>query len=441
MQVDPIPSAFSPQAAASVQTRGAWVIVGLLTLVYLLSYVDRQILALLIEPIKADLQIDDLRFSFLTGLAFSVFFAVAGVPLGWASDTFRRNRVIGAGILCWSLATIASGLADSYGHIFIARILVGVGEAALTPAAYSLIADIVAPAMLGRAIAVFSMGSQFGAATAYLLGGGLVAMLSRPGAGLPLFGDLAVWKQMFVIVGLPGLVLAPVILFGVRDPRRNTAADRVSLAAAWAQLKPQRAFLVRHYCGFTALAAAFFSIMAWLPAMLGRRLGLDAAHLGLTAGALVLVCCPLGTLTAGWLADRLSAAYGRSAPLRAAIIGMLVMVPAMVIIAVAGSGPMLMLGTAMALFVAPWPLVHASQSLQTSVPPRVRAQITALFLLIANLIGQTGGVSLVALLTDKVLRDPAKVHLSLAAVCIVAMLLAWQPLRSAAALVREARDV
>lgn len=233
-----------------MQTRGAWVIVGLLTVVYLLSYVDRQILALLIEPIKADLQIDDLRFSFLTGLAFSVFFAVAGVPLGWASDTFRRNRVIGAGILCWSLATIASGLADSYGHIFIARILVGVGEAALTPAAYSLIADIVAPAMLGRAIALFSMGSQFGAATAYLLGGGLVAMLSRPGAGLPLFGDLAVWKQMFVIVGLPGLVLAPVILFGVRDPRRNTAADRVSLAAAWAQLKPSRS--APSSCGTTA---------------------------------------------------------------------------------------------------------------------------------------------------------------------------------------------
>jgi MFS family permease len=405
-----------------------WFIVGLLTLAYLLSFVDRQILALLIEPIKADLAIDDLRFSFLTGLAFSVFFAIAGLPLGWASDTFRRNRVIGAGILCWSLATIGSGLADSYGHIFLARILVGVGEAALTPAAYSLLADVIAPAMLGRAIAVFSMGSQFGAATAYLLGGALIAKLSQSGVHMPFMDDMAVWKQLFVIVGLPGLALAPAILLFVRDPREAPREGRISLGEAWRSLGSQRAFLLSHHAGFTALAATFFSIMAWLPAVLGRRMGLDPSHLGWTAGLVVLFCCPLGTLSAGWIADRLSITHGRQGPFRAALLGMAVMAPAMLIVILAGSGPWLIIGLGLALFVAPWPLVHASMTLQTAVPPRLRAQVTALFLLIANLIGQTGGVSLVALLTDKVFRDPALAHLSLALVCISGVLLAYLPI-------------
>lgn len=419
------------EANARPASRRVWFIVGLLTFTYLLSFVDRQILALLIEPIKRDLKIDDLRFSLLTGLAFSMFFALAGLPLGWAADTFRRNRVIAVGVLCWSIATIASGLSYSYGHIFVARVFVGVGEAALTPAAYSLMADIVAPAALGRAIAIFSMGSQFGAATAYLLGGALLTTLHGRPMPLPGFGELAVWQQLFVLVGLPGLLLAPVILMTVRDPRSAIRDDKPSLADTWRAVRDDRRLLILHFIGFTALAAALFAIMAWLPAVLGRRLGLEANEIGWTAGILVLLCCPIGTLSAGWLADRLGRSHGQTAPFRAALVGAAIMLPAMLIVVSASGSLMLLIGLAAALFVAPWPLVLATMGLQTMVAPRQRAQVTAMFLLVANLLGQTGGVSLVALGTQQVWHDDRMVHAALASVCIVAVLVAILPIRGA----------
>lgn len=411
---------------------GAWPVVALLTTAYLLSFIDRQVLALLIEPIKADLAIDDVRFSLLTGLAFSVFFAIAGLPLGWAADTFRRNRVIGAGILCWSLATIGSGLAAGYGQLFVARVLVGVGEAALTPATYSLLADLIAPAVLGRAIAVFSMGAQLGAACAYLLGGVLIKRLAATDFTVPLIDSLHAWQKLFVIVGLPGLVLAPAILLFVRDPRAGRpAASKLSMAQAWRKLGDRRAFLLTHYAGFTAQAAVFFCMMAWLPAVVGRRLGLDAAGVGWVAGLLVLVACPLGTLTAGWLSDRIVAGGRSDGPLRSALIGAAVMIPALLVVAFTPFKPLLLLALGIVLFVAPWPLVLATVSLQKTIEPYLRAQVTALFLLIANLVGQTCSISLVALGTEHLWGDPKMIHRSLALVCIAALLLSILPLRRA----------
>ena len=412
--------------------RSAWVVVGLLTGAYLLSFIDRQVLALLIEPIKATLAINDTRFSLLTGLAFSLFFAIAGVPLGWASDRFRRNRVISAGILCWSLATIASGFAQAFGQLFLARMLVGIGEAALTPATYSLLADLVAPGLLGRAIAVFSMGSQFGAAAAYLLGGALITHLAQSGFDVPGLEGLQPWQKLFALVGTPGLLLAPLILFLVRDPRgRAAGSEKPSLTQTWQALRPQRTFLLYHFAGFTLYSACFFSVMAWLPALIGRRFGLDPAEVGWHTGLLVLFASPLGTFAAGWLTDRMEAAGRPDATLRTALVGIALMFSAMVVIGLTPPGPLLMCALGVALFAAPWPLVLATTSLQRAVAPRLRAQTTALFLLVANLIGQTGSISLVGLITDHVWHDPAQIHRSLAMVCGPALALAVGPLLAA----------
>lgn len=412
--------------------RSPWIVVALLTGAYLLSFIDRQILALLIEPIKADLAIGDFKFSLLTGLAFSMFFALAGLPLGWAADTFRRNRVIGIGILCWSLATIGSGLAASYGQLFVARVLVGIGEAALTPATYSLLADIIAPALLGRAIAIFSMGSQFGAAAAYLLGAALIKRLAAADFSVPLIDGLHAWQKIFVIVGLPGLVLAPIVLLFVRDPRESRATrQKFPLGAAWASLGAKRRFLIPHYAGFTAQAAVFFSMMAWLPAVVGRRLGLDAAGVGWTAGLLVLSVCPLGTLAAGWLTDRLDRRGQGDGPFQSAMLAAAIMIPAFIAVATLPPGPWLIGALGVVLFTAPWTLVLATVSLQRAIEPRLRAQTTALFLLIANLIGQTCSISLVAAGTDYLWHDPAMIHRSLALVCTAALLVSLVPLRIA----------
>jgi MFS family permease len=412
-----------------VTRRNAWLAVGLLTSAYLLSFIDRQVLALLIEPIKATLRISDTRFSLLTGLAFSLFFAIAGVPLGWASDRFNRNRVISAGILCWSLATIASGFAEGFGQLFLARMLVGIGEAALTPATYSLLADLVAPRLLGRAIAVFSMGSQFGAAAAYLLGGALIARLTRGGLDIPGLGALLPWQKLFALVGMPGLLLAPLILFVIRDPRgRSLPSEKPSLAQTWQALRPQRTFLLNHFAGFTLYSASFFSMMAWLPALMARRFGFGPAEVGWHAGLLVLFACPSGLFAAGWLTDRMETAGRPDATLRAAFVGMALMFCALVVVGLTQPGPLLICALSVALFAAPWPLVLATTSLQRAVAPRLRAQTTALFLLVANLIGQTGAISLVALITDHVWNDPAQIHRSLALVCCPALALAVGPL-------------
>ena len=204
-----------------------WLTVGLLTIAYVFSFIDRYVLGLLIEPIKADLGLTDTQIGLLLGPAFAIFYATMGLPLGWLADRKNRVKIVAVGIAVWSIATAASGLARNFTHLFIARMSIGVGEATLSPCAMSIISDSFPPEKRSRPIAVYTMALSVGAGFASLLGAGVLTWAKSGGSiTLPWLGELMPWQATFFIVGLPGLILS-VLFFLLREPARSGGPSAV----------------------------------------------------------------------------------------------------------------------------------------------------------------------------------------------------------------------
>lgn len=216
-------AAIGPPASTRIWPHAgwAWFAVAALMIAYTSSFIDRQILTLLVEPIRADLIISDTQFSLLAGIAFSLFYTVMGIPLARLADRGSRRRIIFWGIVVWRVMTVACGLANSFWALFAARIGVGIGEAALSPAAYSMISDYFSHKRRARTLAVYSMGPYLGAGLALMIGGAVIDVIARAGAmQLPIVGELAAWQQTFVLVGAPGLLIAALFIV-VREPPRQ----------------------------------------------------------------------------------------------------------------------------------------------------------------------------------------------------------------------------
>jgi MFS family permease len=400
-----------------------WYVVLLLTLAYVFSFIDRQILSLLIEQVKADLAISDTQFSLLSGFAFSLFYAVMGLPIAYLADRFSRVRIIAAGVAFWSLATVFCGLARNFSQMFLARVGVGTGEAALTPATYSMLSDMFPREKLGRALGTYSMGAFLGGGLAFLVGGYVIALLkSTPVVQLGLLGTFRSWQLTFFIVGLPGLLIALVILATVRDPRGQPAAA----ARASARGEGLR-FVGAHgatfcflFIGFSFFAMCQYALMNWTPALYMRKFGLTATQTGYLLGSVLLVCSTAGAFCSGWLTDLLQKRNRADAAMLSAIIGAALMLPAAVGAALA---PDLLLSVALlvpAMFFSSFPLSTSAASIQVLAPKHLRAQIASFFLLVSNIIGMGIGTTLVALITDRYFQDNRAVDLSLAVVIAVA---------------------
>src|SRR5579863_2688587 len=226
-------SAQSTDATRPAASLGyAWYVVIILTALYMLSFVDRTILSLLVGSIKRDLGISDTRIGLLQGLSFALFYTIMGLPLGRLADTRSRRNLIAAGVVVWSLFTSFCSAAKSFWALFFTRIGVGVGEAGLSPAAYSLISDYFPPDRLGVAISVYYMGVFLGSSLALLVGGIVVDTMARVHTvTLPLLGTIASWRVTFLIVGLPGLVCA-LLVYTIREPlRKNMLKSAQGVAA------------------------------------------------------------------------------------------------------------------------------------------------------------------------------------------------------------------
>ena len=196
----------------------AWYVVCILTIAYMFSFLDRQILALLVEPIRADLNISDTQMSLLQGLAFGIFYTLLGIPIGRLADRRSRRSIIAIGISIWCVMTAACGLAKNFGQLFLARVGIGIGEATLNPSAYSLISDYFPREKRARPMSFYNMGVSLGAGTAMVLGGQIISwVFSQPQPVLPLVGTLFHWQVVFIMVGLPGLLIA-FLMVTVREP-------------------------------------------------------------------------------------------------------------------------------------------------------------------------------------------------------------------------------
>ncbi len=208
--------------------RYAWYVVGVLTLLYAFSFIDRQIFSLLVGPLRRDLHIGDAKMSLLIGFRFALFYTFFGIPLGRLADIYSRRLIIATGLVLWSGFTASCGLAQTFETMLLLRMGVGVGEAALSPAAYSLITDYFPRERLATALSVYSMGIYVGSGMAYLLGGLVVAYASTQAMWtIPLLGAVHPWQIIFLMVGLPGIAVAP-LLFTVNEPAVHRGAGRRS---------------------------------------------------------------------------------------------------------------------------------------------------------------------------------------------------------------------
>lgn len=405
----------------------AWYTVSLCMVAYIFSFVDRQVITLLIEPIRADLGITDTQFSLVTGLAFALFYATMGIPIAWLADRKSRPLIISVGIFLWSIATALCGTTKSFGQLFVARMCVGVGEAALSPAAYSIISDSFPKSKLGRALGVYSIGSFIGAGLAFLIGGTVIEAVSKYDAiEFPLVGMLKPWQMTFFIVGLPGVLIAALFFLTVRDPERKgivAGSSGFTIREVLAYIGKQRCTFISHFFGFGLMALALFALLSWAPAYLLRNYDLTTRDVGIYLGILVLVSNTTGALTSGWLADRFTLRGVTDAPMRSGMIGGLgVIVPAILFPFM----PSLMTSLvvlAIAMFFASFPLATSAAALQMMAPNQMRAQMTALFFLSMNIIGITGGATLVALCTDYLFGDEKAVGWSMALISSVSAVL------------------
>lgn len=409
-----------------------WYVVTLCMVAYIFSFVDRQILALMIEPIKADLNLSDTQFSLLHGLAFSLFYAFMGMPIAYLADRFSRPKIIAIGVVFWSIATAACGLSKNFLHMFLARIGVGVGEAALSPSAYSMFSDMFPREKLGRAVGVYSVGSFVGGGVAFLVGGYVIALLKNADTiDVAFFGVMKAWQLAFFIVGLPGVLVGLLIWLTVRNPERkgsqldaNGQVKKVALSDGIRFLGQHRATFTCHYLGFSFYAMALFCMMSWSPAYFMRKFGMSPVDAGYMLGCVLLVANTVGVVFGGWLTDYLAKRGHSDAAMRTGVIGAIGMiVPAVAFTQV----DQLWLSVSLlvpAMFFASFPMPASTAAMQVLSPNQVRAQISAGFLLVSNLLALGLGTTLVALITDRYFGSPAAVGDSMAIVSFGASLLA-----------------
>lgn len=409
----------------------AWYVVVLCMIAYIFSFIDRQVIVLLIEPIRADLQISDTQFSLLHGLAFAFFYALMGIPIARLADTRSRPLIIATGVFVWSLATAACGLTRTFWQLFAARMAVGAGEAALSPAAYSMISDLFPKSKLGLALGVYSIGSFIGAGLAFLIGGTVIEWMERVGVmALPLVGTLKPWQMTFVLVGLPGVLISALFVITVRNPERKnvigaSAAEAgptraYTLGELFAYMGVHRYTFIAHYLGFGFLALSLYALLSWAPAFFMRNFDMSAREVGLYLGTAVLLGNTAGVLSSGWLADWFTRRGYDDGAMRAGMVGALgVVIPGALFSSMPGF-PATLAVLAIGMYFASFPMATSAAALQLMAPNQMRAQVTALFFLSMNLFGIAGGSTSVALLTDFVFVDEKAVGYSMAITCAVA---------------------
>lgn len=408
-----------------------WYVVGVCMLAYIFSFIDRQILALMIEPIKRDMHLTDVQFSLLHGLAFSLFYAFMGMPIAILADRFSRPRIIAIGVAFWSLATAACGLSKNFTQMFLARLGVGIGEAALSPATYSMLSDLFPRNKIGRALAVYSIGSFIGGGIAFLVGGYVINLLKNlETLTIPLLGEMHPWQVTFFIVGLPGVLVALLIILTVKNPPRGSLKVDAEGNVLKPSLKNTLAFLKQHrktffymYGGYSFAALSLFSMMSWAPAFLMRKYGLGPAETGYTLGAVVLIANTGGVLFGGWLVDWLAKRGYSDAPIRAGVIGTGALFLPVALFSQVDSLPLALTLLSIAMFFSSIAMPAANAATQILPPNQMRAQVSAVFLMISNLIALGIGTTLVAVMTDKLFKNPAAVGDSISLVNVIACLL------------------
>ena len=426
------PAGTPPAAAPPQGGPYAWYILGVLVIAYTVSFVDRQILTLLVKPIRATLQISDFQLSLLHGIAFALFYTILGIPIGRLVDRRRRTIVIAVGVAVWSVMTATCGLARSFGQLFLARIGVGIGEATLSPGAYSMLGDVFPPRELPRAINIYTGAAYIGAGLATILGGALITLM--PAITLPVVGRLEPWQAVFVSLGLPGLAVALLVL-SLREP------PRTGLKASYGDALPNFREVLRYLgerraayglliLGYSTAGIMWNGAMAWFPTFFMRAHGWSVAETGLRYGLAVMGAGTFGVFFGGWLTVHLRRQGHLDSNIRIGLITLAIAAPlGIAAMLVPSAGLALLLVTAF-LFACSMPWGGAAAALQEITPNQMRGQISAVYLFFLSMLGLGIGPAIVAGFTDKLFGYdgalPRSLALTIALTAPVAAMLLWR---------------
>ena len=387
-----------------------------------LSYIDRQIISLVVQPIKAAFVLSDTQVGLLQGLAFSLCYAIAGLPLALAVDRSNRVRLASACVAVWSVATSACGMVSTYAGLLIARATTAVSEAGFSPAALSILSDISPPQRIARMGAIYLLGPALGVGLALMLGGWTLEKLQAAN-GLHLFGlQLAPWQGLFVCIGAPGLFVAIIILLVIREPKRTDAAiaarrvhgDSRSLFAA---LRTTGDFLIPYVIGTTLIMLVQFAQAAWVPTFFVRQWGFEPHAVGQTLGPIFIVCAIAGAITTGVLAKGEDGQRTLERVVTIVLAGAAVLGPAVVLLPLVPNYTFALIAYGVLAFSFSAIASLATAPMLLVMPSAVRGQSIAAGGFLLAVFGGGGGPLLVGVVTDYVLRDEAKLGVSIAIVC------------------------
>ena len=392
-----------------------------LTLAYTFSFLDRQILTLLVGPIKRDMHITDFQMSLLLGLAFGIFYSIVGLPISRLIDRLSRRNIVFVGITVWSLMTAACGVAKNYSHLFLARIGIGAGEACLNPSAFSMVSDSFPERRRPLAIAVFHLGIPFGSGMALIVGGYVIDLVSRLDVStIPLFPLEYSWQLTFLLVGIPGLLVALLVLT-IREPLRrgllrtdaNTVHRNVSLRDAAAFIGARRMAYASIILGVGMTITLGYGSNAWIPTFFIRTFHWSAGEFGLIFGVISIIVGLVSIPLAGVLANRLADRGHRDANIKVIIWGYIIGVPFAVLAPFMHDPYVSIALFAVAQFFTNFHVL-APATLMAITPNQIRGQISALYVFVVNMLGLGLGPSIVAGFTDFLFGSDMAVGKSLA---------------------------
>ncbi|MEE4453982.1 MFS transporter [Novosphingobium resinovorum] len=403
----------------------SWGVLVLFCIASIVSVIDRGILTLVVQPVRAELGITDLQVSLLQGLSFGIFYAVMGIPLGLLADRVSRKRLLMFGIVVWSLATLYGAEASSFAELFAARLLVGLGEAALAPCAISMIGDMFPAHQRGRPISVYLLGQAVAPGIGLFL---TAKVLAAAPTGvfdhLPLLGGLAPWRLVFAICGLIGLVVAALMLVYREPVRRSAVAPQgakgigAGFGEAFGYLKRNWLVFVPFYVGFAVAVMHTYGLSGWNATYLIRTFERTPVEVGEWLGTAAMICGAAGALSAGWINDRAAALAQAGRPdikLRLLMILCCVALPS-TLLAFAPSFPVGLAMVALSIAVMPMLGTTMISSITELVPGNMRGVATSMLGLTNTLLGATMGPLLIAFSTEHIYRDPALIGASMTTV-------------------------
>lgn len=420
MRAEPVDLSTRPAPATPAY---AWYGLAVLVTAYALSFLDRHLLSLLVEPIKRDLAINDTQLSLLHGLAFALTLSLAGLPAGRYADRGQRVGLVAAGIALWSLTTAACGLARSFPVLALCRMGVGIGEATLTPAAYSMLSDWFPRHRLGLALGLYSMGIHLGGGLALFLGGVLISRTVELHLAVPLLGTLHGWQLVFIAVGLPGLLVALWMATLREPPRRDDGGPLGSppLAAVYRHLRSHARPLLSLVLCMAFAAMMNYAANAWVPSILIRTHGWSASEAAQGYGLLVIVAGVPGVIAGGWLGDRLATRNVGGARAWVMSGAALAAAPCVALAPLAGSAAEMLALLGPATLLVTMVIGGGPAAVQELLPARMRGTVSAFGVLIVNLLGLGIGPTCVAAISDYALGDARRINqaLAMAAPCML----------------------